>query len=146
MSKEVGQIHRQKTERSPRSLANLKPPWKKGECPNPGGRPKGRTVTAALRDLIDHGATARELAAVLVDVGLGRKRARIRDRVDTIEKIIKVTDGQRLILDAGEGLAELAAMDPVDLALARAAMLRKMRAAEDDDDESKPRRGRNRRR
>ena len=25
----------------PNSLANLRPPWKQGETPNPGGRPKG---------------------------------------------------------------------------------------------------------
>lgn len=29
-------------------LANLRPPWKKGESGNPGGRPKGRWLTDEL--------------------------------------------------------------------------------------------------
>lgn len=32
-----------------RSKANLKPPWKPGESGNANGRPKGASVTAALR-------------------------------------------------------------------------------------------------
>jgi Family of unknown function (DUF5681) len=27
--------------------------WKPGFCPNPGGRPKGRSITSRLRDLLD---------------------------------------------------------------------------------------------
>jgi hypothetical protein len=30
-------------------LKNLRPPWKKGECPNPGGRPKRRLTQALVR-------------------------------------------------------------------------------------------------
>lgn len=30
---------------TPKQLANLRPPWKPGECPNPGGRPKGSGIT-----------------------------------------------------------------------------------------------------
>jgi hypothetical protein len=32
-----------------RSLQNLRPPWKPGECPNPGGRPKSRHFAEGAR-------------------------------------------------------------------------------------------------
>jgi hypothetical protein len=36
----------------PPNLENLKP-WKPGQSGNPAGKPKGRSVTARLRDLLD---------------------------------------------------------------------------------------------
>jgi hypothetical protein len=33
--------------------ANLRPPWPKGTSGNPNGRPKGRSLTARLNDLLD---------------------------------------------------------------------------------------------
>jgi len=41
-----------KTEKNQRSLANLKP-FKKGESGNPNGRPKGASVVAELRKLVE---------------------------------------------------------------------------------------------
>lgn len=117
--------------------------YKPGQSGNAGGRPKGRTVTPALRDLLDKADTSDKLAEVLIKVGLGKLRTSVRNRVDTIEKIIKATDGQRVVLDAGEGFAELANLDPVDLALARSAMLRKLHP-DDDEPERPARRGRSR--
>jgi len=32
-----------------KSLKNLRPPWQRGECPNPGGRPKTKPLLAALQ-------------------------------------------------------------------------------------------------
>ena len=34
-------------------LANLRPPWKPGECPNPSGRPKRKPLTDAYAALLD---------------------------------------------------------------------------------------------
>lgn len=42
----------------PNSLANLRPkPWKKGQSPNPGGRPKGALNTLStkfIKDFMEH--------------------------------------------------------------------------------------------
>jgi hypothetical protein len=35
--------------RPKKSLKDLKPPWEKGHCPNPGGRPKTKPLLAALQ-------------------------------------------------------------------------------------------------
>ena len=49
----------------PPPAAHLAPhKWKKGQSGNPGGRPKGRTVTAALREL----ATTEHNGKPLVDL------------------------------------------------------------------------------
>ena len=34
------------------SLANLRPPWRKGECPNPAGRPPNVPLARAYRVLL----------------------------------------------------------------------------------------------
>ena len=47
-----GQKHR-------RNTVGLRPPWKPGECPNPGGRPKGTSLLAEIRDLL-HGKDGKE--------------------------------------------------------------------------------------
>jgi hypothetical protein len=38
--------------RHPNSLANLRPPWKKGEAPNPGGFPKSERVDVIYKRLL----------------------------------------------------------------------------------------------
>ena len=37
----------------PKSLANLRPPWKPGECPNPGGKPKHDVASSFARAVIE---------------------------------------------------------------------------------------------
>lgn len=83
----------------PNSLANLRAPWGPGECPNPGGRPKGASVLSAmLRDLARDpdedgiGKRAREVAQAIVDVSTG---VRSPDEVDTKAAlaILDRTDG-----------------------------------------------------
>ena len=37
----------------PNSLKNLRPPWKPGECPNPGGKPKHDVASAFARAVIE---------------------------------------------------------------------------------------------
>jgi hypothetical protein len=37
---------------NPRNLANLRPPWRKGECPNPAGRPPNVPLARAYRALL----------------------------------------------------------------------------------------------
>jgi hypothetical protein len=36
----------------PNSLANLRPPWHLGECPNPAGRPRKIPLAKAYRTLL----------------------------------------------------------------------------------------------
>ncbi len=49
-----------------RRLANLRP-WRTGQpSPNPKGRPRGQSVTAALRRLLDQGDTAEQVAPVII--------------------------------------------------------------------------------
>ncbi len=43
---------------------NLKP-WKKGQSGNPAGRPKGRSITDALRKLLDEGIDGKDLVDAL---------------------------------------------------------------------------------
>lgn len=37
----------------PNSIKNLRPPWKPGECPNPGGKPKHDIASAFARAVIE---------------------------------------------------------------------------------------------
>jgi hypothetical protein len=67
-----------------RSLANLKP-WAKGTSGNPGGRPKGQSITAALRRLVEQGDTAERLAAVLIKNGLEGDIHHLRAILDRLD-------------------------------------------------------------
>ena len=74
------------------SNANLIP-IKPGECLNPGGRPKGKSITAELRKLVERGDTAEELADILYRMSrkdLGALKE-LLDRTDG-----KVTDTHRI--------------------------------------------------
>ena len=65
----------------------------KGKSGNPGGRPKGRSITAELRKLLDQGETASELADVLYRMSKKDLPAlkELLDRTDG-----KVTDVHRI--------------------------------------------------
>ncbi len=69
-----------------------KTPWldpykyKPGESGNEGGRPKGKSITAELRKLLDEGVTAKELAKVLV--------AMSKDDLAALKELIDRTDGK----------------------------------------------------
>ena len=67
------------------SNANLIP-IKPGECLNPGGRPKGKSITAELRKLIDKGDTAEELADILYRMS--------RKDLAALKELLDRTDGK----------------------------------------------------
>jgi len=54
-----------------RSLANLCPPWQKGQVTNPKGRPPGRSITKHLKKILDApAASTPHIAPILRDMGL----------------------------------------------------------------------------
>ena len=71
----------------------LKPPWKPGQSGNPGGRPKGKSITAELRKLLDKGTTAEDLAEILLKMGK-KDLAALREVLDRSDG--KVTDTHRI--------------------------------------------------
>ncbi len=72
---------------------NLKPQWKPGQSGNPGGRPKGKSITAELRKLLDKGTTAEDLAEILLKMGK-KDLAALREVLDRSDG--KVTDTHRI--------------------------------------------------
>ena len=60
--------------------------WKPGQSGNPGGRPKGKSITAELRKLIDRGDTAEELADILYRMG--------RKDLAALKELLDRTDGK----------------------------------------------------
>ena len=72
---------------------NLMPQWKPGQSGNPGGRPKGKSITAELRKLLDKGTTAEDLAEILLKMGK-KDLAALREVLDRSDG--KVTDTHRI--------------------------------------------------
>ncbi len=81
----AAQLQRENSEGTEKRLLNLRP-FQKGVSGNPGGRPRGSSVSAALRRLVAEGNTADEIAQVIV------AKAREGD-----------IDFLRLLLDRAEG-------------------------------------------
>ena len=83
-STSVTQEQRSISDSKRRSLANLKP-FQKGVSGNPGGRPKGQSLTAELRRQAQEGNTAEQIAAVIIKEAKSGKIDFLRlifDRVD----------------------------------------------------------------
>jgi hypothetical protein len=82
------------TESRKRSLANLQPPWPKGVCQNPGGRPR-KPITEAYADMADQkfpgdpkGRTYAQLAAE------GQFNAAIKGKTDAAREIADRLEGK----------------------------------------------------
>ena len=73
------------------NTSHLMPPWKKGQSGNPGGRPKGKSITAELRKLLDEGTTAEELAKVLLTIAKDEGR---KSQLSALIELIDRTDGK----------------------------------------------------
>ena len=64
--------------------------WKKGESGNPGGAPKGKSITAELRKLIDKGSNAEDIAKVLYKLAKAGGVA----QVQALRELLDRTDGK----------------------------------------------------
>lgn len=73
--------------------------WKPGESPNPGGRPKGKSITASLRRLIEEGSNADDMALVLYNLA----QAGGRSQVEALKELLNRTDGKVLDTHRIEG-------------------------------------------
>lgn len=77
---------------------NLRPPWKPGESGNPGGRPKGRSLTARLRELLDrgeiNGKPIKDGQQVADLVAKALIKAAVRGNVKALQYIFDRVDGK----------------------------------------------------
>jgi len=64
--------------------------WKPGESGNPGGVPKGKSITAELRKLIDKGTNAEDAARVLYDIAMKGGRS----QVEALKELLNRGDGK----------------------------------------------------
>ncbi|HPP29052.1 MAG TPA: DUF5681 domain-containing protein [Phycisphaerae bacterium] len=83
-------------------------PFKPGQSGNPGGRPKGRkSITAALRRLLDSGIDGKDLYEALAKAGLSKALkgdhkfwSEILERIDgKVPDRIADADGQPLVFN-----------------------------------------------
>ncbi len=81
------------------SNANLVP-IKRGEVLNPGGRPKGKSITAELRKLIDSGTNAEDAAKILYEMA---KTKQGRDQLAALKELLDRTDGKVMDVHRLEG-------------------------------------------
>ena len=79
-----GQKHRGNTD-------GLRPPWKPGESGNPGGRPKGTSITARLREIVekDDGEAAKAIAEAAMKAAKGGDFRFFKELCDRLDGPIK---------------------------------------------------------
>ena len=87
------------------SNANLKM-FEPGESGNPGGRPKGMSITAELRKLLDDGTVAEDIAKALIKLA---KDTNFKGNVAAFKELLDRTDGK--VTDVhrieGEGIVSI---------------------------------------
>ena len=113
---------------SPRS--GMPPPvehrWKKGQSGNPGGRPKGRSITAALREILEREHNGKPIAELiaerLVKEALTGKFPHLKEVLERADG--KTADKQEVTVQRGwraclDEVAELPDNELVELAADR---------------------------
>lgn len=82
----------------PNSLANLVAPFKKGECANPGGRPKGESMTSQLRHMLKktslRGVKLKEGNTVEIEILEAALRQARRGKFAHFKEIFDRSDGK----------------------------------------------------
>ena len=78
------------TEKQRRNTDGLRP-WKPGESGNPGGRPKGTSITARLRKLVEknEGEVADALCKAIVKAGLKGDYRFVKEILDRLDGPVK---------------------------------------------------------
>jgi len=64
--------------------------WQPGQSGNPGGVPKGKSITAELRKLIDKGTNAEDMAQILFKIAEKGSRA----QMEALKELLNRTDGK----------------------------------------------------
>ena len=67
--------------------------WKPGQSGNPGGRAKGKSITAELRKLLDKGTLAEDIAQVLVDLA---RDGKFKGNIPALKELLDRVDGKVL--------------------------------------------------
>jgi len=105
---------------------NIKPhQWKKGQSGNPGGRPRGRSITARLRERLD--ADDGKLAELIVKVMI---REAAKGKFQFAKEILERTEGKV----ADKARVELSGPDGNAIKVAACEVRAKIEAQLDDDD------------
>lgn len=107
---------------------NIKPhQWKKGQSGNPGGRPRGRSITARLREKLD--ADDGKLAELIVKVMI---REAAKGKFQFAKEILERTEGK--VADK----RELTGADggPIEVTDAKRALLDKLASIAESESEA----------
>ena len=67
--------------------------WKPGQSGNPGGRAKGKSITAELRKLLDKGTLAEDIAQVLINLA---KDKGFKGNIPALKELLDRVDGKVL--------------------------------------------------
>jgi len=65
--------------------------WKPGQSGNPGGRPKGRSITGELRELLDGEHNGKGLSTIIAELVL---KGALQGRLDFLKEIMDRTEGK----------------------------------------------------
>ncbi len=76
-------------------ISGVPPPaehrWKPGQSGNPGGRPKGKSITALLRERLEDQHNGKALAAILVESLL---KGALKGNLPHIKEVLDRTEGR----------------------------------------------------
>jgi Family of unknown function (DUF5681) len=100
------------------SVGYGKPPiehrFKPGQSPNPGGRPKGRSVSSRLRELLENeaGKNGKQIADLLAEVII---KAALKGDHKFVETVLNRTEGKIVDSPPSKPIAEMTDKELADI-------------------------------